>query len=241
MIIMSNVYLCIHDFNLIRDLIALENDRSDLHIVGITTTIHEDIEKLIDMKVDVLVLQFTADYMLCARVISRIVANEQLRDMQILAMFKELDTDIIHLLLQYDINNFIMEPFTVEQLINAIHQEGSKKEIEDVSKWNMDSIATKTMHDLGLPLHLNGFRYIKTCSLLVAQSYPGRKLTIGNVYLECAKFHETTATRVEKSIRTAINYAYRTQPENICIYNDKPTNSQIILYISEKLKLFTVV
>ena len=237
---MSNVYLCIHDFHLIKGMIEFESKRTGINIVGITTTVHEDIEKLIDMKVDVLVLQFTNDYMLCARVISRIAANEHLRDMQILAMFKELDTDIIHLLLQYDIQNFIMEPFSVEQLINAIHQEGSKKEIEDVSKWNLDSIAAKTMRDLGLPLHLNGFQYIKTCSLLVAQSYPGRRLIIGNVYLECAKYYETTATRVEKSIRTSINYAYRTQPEKICIYNDKPTNSQIILYISEKLKLFNV-
>lgn len=238
---MSNVYLCVHDFQLIKDLIACAEHREDINIAGITTTMNEDLENLVDLKIDVFVLQFTSDYVACSRLVSQLSVSETMKSVQLLALFKELDTDIIHMLLQYDIKNFLLEPYSCDQLLNAIHQESNRKEVDDASKWNMDSIAVRTMHDLGLPIHLNGFEYIKTCALLVSQSYPGRRLVMGNVYQECAKIHGTTSVRVEKSIRTAINYAYRTQPENICVYNDKPTSSQIILYVSEKLKLFSVV
>ena len=61
---------------------------------------------------------------------------------------------------------------------------------------------------------------------------------MNNVYQQTAKAHHSTAARVEKCIRTAIAFAYRNQPEKICINNCKPTNTQIISYISEKLKLF---
>ena len=142
------------------------------------------------------------------------------------------------LLLQYELSSFLVEPITSEMIVSALRKESRVQALEDKVCWSPDIFATNVLLELGLPMHLYGFAYIKSCAELLLEEADRLHTQMQEVYEACAKKYETTSSSVEKCIRTAINYAYRRQPEKICIYNDKPTSSQIILFVSERLRLY---
>lgn len=238
---MTNVFLCVREFSIIKEMMEYENRHHTIKIIGISTTVIDNLEELVLLEADVLVLQFSIDQQRCTQLLTDASMHDQLQKMNVLSLFEELDSAIIHILLQHDIQNFLVEPYTFDQLLHAISLEGDKKDMKVAVKWNIESIVSELMLEIGLPAHLQGFGYVRTSAILVARNFIGMRIVMGNVYSETARRHQTTASRVEKSIRTAIQYAYRTQPEKICIYNDKPTSSQIILYISEKIKLYEAI
>lgn len=237
---MTNVFLCVKDFLMIKQMMDVESALEEVKIVGISTTVMDNVYQFTELQVDILVLQFSIDKEQATNLLKQISVQTNLQALKVLCLFKELDSDIIHLLLEYGIQNFLIEPCDKKQLMQAIRLESDKKASQKTVMHNIETVTSKIMMDLGLPAHLNGFGYIKTCALLVSQNIIGMRIVMGNMYRETARRHHTTATRVEKSIRTAIHYAFRTQPEKICIYNTKPTSSQVILYISEQLKLYEV-
>lgn len=234
---MIKVYLCINDFGVIKNMMEHENESGKIKIVGISTAVMENMNELDPMDVDILVLQYSMDPGKAKQLMEYILVEKKL-DLKILPLFQELDAEVIHILLQYDLQNFLVQPFTFAQLLTAIESEQLKKQSISAAASTIESMASEIMLSLGLPAHLDGFHYIQSCAIYVARNMENIRVHMKNVYQETAKIHHSTSLRVEKCIRTAINFAYRNQPEKICINNCKPTNTQIILYISEKLKLF---
>lgn len=238
-IILIKVFLCVKDFGVIKEMMEYENESGKIKIVGISTTVLEDMEELEHMEVDMLVLQFAIDYQKAGRLFEYLLMNHQ-ASMNVLPLFQELDSEVIHLLLQYDLQNFLVQPFTFSQLISAIESQQFHHQTSVAAANTIESSASEIMLELGLPAHLDGFRYIQSAAIYIAKNVPTIRFNLKNVYQETAKQHRSTSLRVEKCIRTAIGFAYRNQPERICVNNCKPTNRQIIVYISERLKLFSI-
>ena len=216
-----------------------ENESGKIKIVGISTTVLEDMEEMQNMEVDILVLQFAIDQQKAARMFEYLLLNRH-TSMNVLPLFQELDSEVIHLLLQYDLQNFLVQPFTFSQLVSAIENQQFRHQTSIAAANTIETSASEIMLELGLPAHLDGFGYIQSAAIYIAKYVPNIRLNMKNVYQETAKLHHSTSLRVEKCVRTAIGFAYRNQPERICINNCKPTNRQIILYISERLKLFSL-
>ena len=237
---MRNVYFSTSDYQLIREIIDVSHAYEDLHIVGFATSLQEDGKKLKELNVDVYVLQFTDNYAECAQFLASISENIYFENIELFALLKDLDIEVLQLLIQYDIKNFLLEPIHAHHLMNTLQVHGNVNDAPSSTGFDHNAIVNRMMQEMGIPMHLSGFQYIKTCSLLVFHNTSMSRFVVGNIYKECARIHNTTASRVEKAIRTAITYAFRTQPEQICIYNDKPTNSQIILYLGEKLKQYRI-
>ena len=229
------VFLCVSDFDVIKNMMVYENDNSKIKIVGISTTVMEHLKGLEELDVDVFVLQYTLDKKKSNDLLEYVLLNK--REWRVLPLFQELDSEVIHLLLQYGLQNFLVKPFSFPQLLAAIENEQLQQQTLAAAT-TVESMASEIMLSLGLPAHLDGFGYIQTSAVYVAKNMDVMHLHMKNVYQQTAKAHHSTAARVEKCIRTAIAFAYRNQPEKICINNCKPTNTQIISYISEKLKLF---
>lgn len=196
--IVINIFLCVKDFSIIKQMMDYENDSQKIKIVGISTTILEDINELKFLAIDVIVIQFSIDKGQAAILLSQMSEHPLLHKVKKLSLFKELDSDIVHLLLQHDIQNFLLEPCTSQQLIRAIVNESEKKEMEESRSKNSDALITEALMEMGLPVHLNGFLYIKTGAILVARNFVGMRIMMISIYNEIARLHQTTASRVEK-------------------------------------------
>ena len=145
---------------------------------------------------------------------------------------------------------FILKPYkleTLEQQIKEImNNYGSTGESIDLYNNNLQISITKTLHELGVPSHIKGYQYIREGISLV---YNNPKIVGGitkELYPEIARKFDSTSSRVERAIRHAIEISWNRANwdfmENIFGYSvdidrAKPTNSEFIVTIADKLRL----
>ncbi len=159
----------------------------------------------------------------------------------------------------YVIKPFDMEVFTkrIRQMFNnTISSDETKKtislmetpEIKVNKKEPMDLEAeiTNIIHEIGVPAHIKGYMYLREAITMVVGDMELLSAVTKELYPSIAKKYNTTASRVERAIRHAIEVAWgRGQVEAInklfgyTVHNDKgkPTNSEFIAMVADKLRL----
>ncbi len=105
---------------------------------------------------------------------------------------------------------------------------------------------TTILHNLGIPAHIKGFTYLR-CAIGMTVADPDMiNYVTKSLYPGVAKMYNTTTSRVERAIRHAIEVAWdRGELETLNRYfgytisrqRGKPTNSEFIAMISDKLRL----
>lgn len=234
---MITTFLCVHDFALIKDMIEQVHAQKGIMMAGVSTELPKNTRVFHEKQVDVLVLDCSKH---CAEalLLSRQIYEDEELHMRIIYLFKEITSQTLAYLLQREKHpSYIEEPFTLTNLLQQMIQETPAHVVYPMSYKHEESFASQIMQNMGLPVHLYGFAYIKSSAILLYQTHAGIQLTMKQIYKEVARIHETTASRVEKSIRTAIDYAYRIAPQLIGIQGIKPTNSQLIHLICERVLL----
>ena len=102
------------------------------------------------------------------------------------------------------------------------------------------------LHEIGIPANILGYRYLRDAILLVIEEPTAIDGITKLLYPRVAKLNNTTHSRVERAIRHAIEVAWDRGNEEVLdsyfgctIQNDrgKPTNSEFIAMITDKLKL----
>ena len=111
---------------------------------------------------------------------------------------------------------------------------------------SMETQITEILHSLGIPAHIKGFTYLR-CAIGMTVSDPDMiNYVTKSLYPSVAKVYATTTSRVERAIRHAIEVAWdRGDLETLNRYfgytisrqRGKPTNSEFIAMISDKLRL----
>ncbi len=156
---------------------------------------------------------------------------------------------------------FIMKPFEEDLLMEKIRRvcAGTEKPMSypDSTKvnpymdrngymqQNLENDVTRLLHEIGIPAHIKGYQYLRDA---IAISVEGEVLVSVTkvLYPTIAKRHNTTSSRVERAIRHAIEVAWtRGRLDTIhelfgyTISNGKgkPTNSEFIALISDKIRL----
>ena len=111
---------------------------------------------------------------------------------------------------------------------------------------NLEALVTNVIHEVGVPAHIKGYQYLREAIMLVVNDIDVINQITKQLYPEIAMKYSTTPSRVERAIRHAIEVAWgRGQVEtveNIFGYTvsaakGKPTNSEFIAMIADKLRL----
>lgn len=151
---------------------------------------------------------------------------------------------------------FMLKPFEAKTLADRIlaltaAQEGgmrrtSARPVEPERTEDMECVVTDIIHQIGVPAHIKGYHYLRTAILLsIADSEMINSVT-KLLYPTVAKKFGTTSSRVERAIRHAIEIAWdRGDLDTLnsffgyTIHNSKgkPTNSEFIALIADKLRL----
>ena len=111
---------------------------------------------------------------------------------------------------------------------------------------DLEIVVSDIMHELGVPAHIKGYQYLREAILLTVNSPDMMSSVTKVLYPTVAKTFNTTASRVERAIRHAIEVAWdRGDIDVLSSYfgytiqnsRGKPTNSEFIAMISDKLRL----
>ena len=142
----------------------------------------------------------------------------------------------------YNINNNTNSYIARE--IKAPYIEISPEKKKDQE--NLEALVTNVIHEVGVPAHIKGYQYLREAIMMVVNNIDIINQITKQLYPEIAMKYNTTPSRVERAIRHAIEVAWgRGQSEtveNIFGYTisaakGKPTNSEFIAMISDKLRL----
>ena len=158
--------------------------------------------------------------------------------------------DVIRQVSEYGVSYFILKPFDLCDLENRIMEVCNSKNKEgrniNLKQNNLNISITKILHELGIPSHIKGYQYIREGIGIIYE----RPETIGGItkelYPELANKFDTTVSRVERAIRHAIEVSWNRGDwdlmeeifgHSVDIDKAKPTNSEFIVTIADKLRL----
>lgn len=144
---------------------------------------------------------------------------------------------------------YAIQPYNKAELLDRIFELiGTEKPVNpgNFSKNDLRIQVTEILHQIGAPAHIKGYHYLRD-SILMAISDPEIiNAVTKQLYPSVAKQYETTSSRVERAIRHAIEVAWDRGDVDVLnsyfgytIHNTrgKPTNSEFIAMISDKLCL----
>jgi two-component system response regulator (stage 0 sporulation protein A) len=139
---------------------------------------------------------------------------------------------------------FLVKPFEAENLCSIIKSIAQKTASADCT--DAEIIVTNIIHKLGVPAHIKGYHYLRTAILEASKDRRLLDSITKCLYPLVAEKYSTTPSRVERAIRHAIELAWdRGNAEvlesffgyTINTYRGKPTNSEFIALITDKLIL----
>ena len=154
--------------------------------------------------------------------------------------------EIIYQISTLGVSFFLMKPFEWKELEKRIKITREQKENRyiNLSEKNLQDSITKTLHELGVPSNIKGYYYIKEGILLMIDHEYMKKIT-KLLYPKIAKKYQSTESRVERSIRHAIDISWNRGNwdlmeeifgNSIDIEKAKPTNSLFMITIAEKIR-----
>lgn len=115
-----------------------------------------------------------------------------------------------------------------------------------VMKESVEIVITDIMREIGVPAHIKGYHYLREAIRLTVDDPELMQAVTKILYPTIAKTNKTTSSRVERAIRHAIEVAWdRGDVDVLSSYfgytiqdsRGKPTNSEFIAMISDKLRL----
>jgi len=145
---------------------------------------------------------------------------------------------------------FVLKPFDLDVLAQRIRQvvrnEVARPVVRPVETNNLEVEVTGLIHGVGIPAHIKGYHYLRSAILRVVERVELLGAVTKELYPEVAEEFDTTASRVERAIRHAIEVAWNRG--NVELINDlfghtissergKPTNSEFIAMLADKLRM----
>ena len=113
-------------------------------------------------------------------------------------------------------------------------------------KTSIESLVTGIIHEIGVPAHIKGYQYLREAIIIAVNDMDVINAITKVLYPQVAKTFQTTPSRVERAIRHAIEVAWdrgdldtlqRFFGYTVSNTKGKPTNSEFIALIADKLSL----
>lgn len=150
---------------------------------------------------------------------------------------------------------YMMKPCRLTSVVERVrllvsrHWAGSESEVGTgniQTRQNLEALVTSIIHEIGVPAHIKGYQYLREAIIMAVEDMEVINAVTKILYPEVAKKFGTTASRVERAIRHAIEVAWdRGDLETLQKYfgytvsntKGKPTNSEFIAMIADRLVL----
>ncbi len=244
------------------------SNQRDINVVGMAKNGIEALELIQSRKPDLVVLDIIMPLLDGLGVLEKL-ATMTLDPMPQVIILSAVGQDkITQRAITLGANYYVVKPFDMDVFTDRIRQmfnntisdEDPRKTIvvnspsevrhgnstSQNSPLNLEAEITNIIHEIGVPAHIKGYSYLREAITLVVNDMELLSAVTKELYPTIAKKYNTTASRVERAIRHAIEVAWnRGQIETInklfgyTIHNSKgkPTNSEFIAMVADKLRL----
>ncbi|MGG3889190.1 sporulation transcription factor Spo0A [Metabacillus fastidiosus] len=257
---MKKIKVCIVDDN--RELVGLLEEylssQHDMEILGVAYNGQECLNMLTEKDPDVLILDIIMPHLDGLGVLERLRAMDKVKQPNVIMLTAFGQEDVTKKAVDLGAAYFILKPFDMEGLASHIRQvsgnaapivkraTSSIRTAEEPKVRNLDASITSIIHEIGVPAHIKGYLYLREAISMVYNDIELLGSITKVLYPDIAKKYNTTASRVERAIRHAIEVAWsRGNIDSISslfgytvsMTKAKPTNSEFIAMVADKLRL----
>lgn len=232
------------------------NEQKNVEVIGTAFDGKECLALLPKLEPDILLLDIIMPHIDGLAVVETIKKKQKVSP-HIIMLTAFGQEEVMKKAVAYGVSYFILKPFDFDQLVSKINeiagydkqtklQHAGYYEGPIKKKENIESSITNIMHDIGVPAHIKGYLYIREAITMVYNDIDLLGAITKILYPDIAKKYNTTASRVERAIRHAIEVAWnRGNIDSITelfgytvnMTKAKPTNSEFIAMVADKLRL----
>ncbi|MBD1222704.1 sporulation transcription factor Spo0A [Virgibacillus halodenitrificans] len=254
---MGKVKVCLVDDN--RELVKLMEeyfeDQSDIEVIGVAHNGRECLSMLEEMEPDVLLLDIIMPHIDGLAVLNTL-RNQDGNKPNVIMLTAFGQEEVMKKAVDLGASYFILKPFDLDHLADQIRQiqgNGSfsspnmrQSNKREKKKQDLEASITNIIHEIGVPAHIKGYMYLREAITMVYNDIELLGSITKVLYPDIAKKYNTTASRVERAIRHAIEVAWsRGNIDSISalfgytisITKAKPTNSEFIAMVADRLRL----
>lgn len=148
------------------------------------------------------------------------------------------------------VDYYFLKPIDPQMMAERIIQISSWKGVGITAHYeaqeDLTVVITDILHQIGVPAHIKGYQYVREAIKLTVENPEMLNSVTKILYPTVAKNFKSTSSRVERAIRHAIEVAWdRGDVEVLNSYfgytiqsqRGKPTNSEFVAMISDKIRL----
>ena len=203
-----------------------------------------------ELRPDVVVLDLVLSSMDGLEVLGELAALPERPRLLVLSSFAR--GNVAELAAAHGADYYMMKPCRIPAVVERVRQLAARSQPaggtpEDSAEGeSLESQVTSIIHEIGVPAHIKGYQYLREAILIAVADMDVINAVTKILYPEVAKRFGTTASRVERAIRHAIEVAWdRGDLETLQKYfgytvsnaKGKPTNSEFIAMIADGLQL----
>ncbi|MDO4539733.1 MAG: sporulation transcription factor Spo0A [Syntrophomonadaceae bacterium] len=230
----------------------------DFELAAICNNGLEVIEQLAQLEVDVLILDLIMPYMDGIGVLEKLNEKTDKARPKVIILTAFGQEGVTQKAVRLGADYYILKPFDLQVLAERVRQlvsndSGMSEQGAQIfvaprvqQPKNLEVEVTKIIHEIGVPAHVKGYQYLRDAIILVVNDMNFLGAVTKELYPAIALKYDTTSSRVERAIRHAIELAwdrgdmdrmYRLFGYTISGDKGKPTNSEFIAIIADKLRL----
>jgi two-component system response regulator (stage 0 sporulation protein A) len=260
---LQKIKVCLADDN--RELVHLLEEyisnQDDMEVIGVAYNGKECLSLLEDKSPDVLILDIIMPHLDGLAVLEDMHDNSDVSKPNVIMLTAFGQEDVTTKAVDLGASYFILKPFDMENLTNQIRQISGKKSSfakkstsqvrnnggqKEYKTKSLDANITSIIHEIGVPAHIKGYMYLREAITMVYNDIELLGSITKVLYPDIAKKFNTTASRVERAIRHAIEVAWsRGNIDSISslfgytvsMSKAKPTNSEFIAMVADKLRI----
>ncbi len=237
------------------------NNQGDIEVVGIAKDGNEACDLIAEKMPDIAILDIIMPQLDGLGVLEK-VRMMPLKKRPLFIILSAVGQDkITQRALALGAEYYIVKPFDMDVLVSRIRQlkdsnhnpiirsdytPDMKPSYRAPVQRNLEVEVTNIMHEIGVPAHIKGYQYLRDAIMMVVKDLDIINSITKQLYPSIAREYNTTPSRVERAIRHAIEVAWsRGQVETIdalfgytvSVGKGKPTNSEFIAMVADKLRL----
>lgn len=229
-----------------------------INVCGIAYDGFQVLEMVDILKPDVLILEIVLPSLDGVGVLERLSYKKMEKHPKIIVSSSLRQDKIAQSCMNLGADYFMVKPVNFESLIGAIKRccgevsfgsgplsnNGFPRQKQQIM--DTETMVTEIIHEIGIPAHIKGYQYLRHSIMLVIENLDVINSITKKLYPTVASDFNTTASRVERAIRHAIEVAWdRGDPDvlnaifgyTVTNTKGKPTNSEFIAMIADKLRL----
>lgn len=237
------------------------DSQTDMQLVGSLNTGENVINKIKQWNPSVLLLDMVMPKKDGLQVLKELNKTEEIEKLPYIVVMSLIGQEkITHKAIELGAMYYVVKPFDIQTLVERLRDiiNPNKSNIYEaketryiminkgLSKEPIDYKVTNMIHDLGVPAHIKGYKYLREAIILAVENTDVLEAITKTLYPLLSKTFKTTPSRVERAIRHAIEVAWN-RGDTLCqvrIFGyslnsnkGKPTNSEFIALIADKIIL----